>query len=101
MEGSQHLKILCGGEAWSAELARALLPRCASLWNMYGPTETTVWSSVAKIESGSADRRGPANRQHHVLCLGLILPTDARSECPANCTLAELGWREGIIIGRS
>ena len=49
-EGSQSLKILCGGEAWPSELAGELLPRCASLWNMYGPTETTVWSSVARIE---------------------------------------------------
>ena len=49
-EGSQSLKILCGGEAWPTELASALLPRCASLWNMYGPTETTVWSAVARIE---------------------------------------------------
>ena len=49
-EGSQSLKILCGGEAWSSELAGKLLPRCASLWNMYGPTETTVWSSAARIE---------------------------------------------------
>lgn len=49
-QGSQKLKILCGGEAWSAELAGNLLPRCASLWNMYGPTETTVWSAVAKIQ---------------------------------------------------
>ena len=53
-EGSQSLKILCGGEAWPSELAGDLLPRCASLWNMYGPTETTVWSSVTRIE---ADRR--------------------------------------------
>jgi amino acid adenylation domain-containing protein len=51
-QGAPDLKILCGGEAWPAELARQLLPRCASLWNMYGPTETTVWSAVAKVEAG-------------------------------------------------
>jgi enterobactin synthetase component F len=53
-EGSLSLKILCGGEAWPAELADALLHRCLSLWNMYGPTETTVWSSATRIED---DRR--------------------------------------------
>lgn len=51
-EGAPGLKILCGGEAWSAGLATRLLGRCGSLWNMYGPTETTVWSAVAKVEEG-------------------------------------------------
>jgi amino acid adenylation domain-containing protein len=50
--GSPGLKILCGGEAWNAELANLLLTRCDSLWNMYGPTETTIWSAVAKVEAG-------------------------------------------------
>jgi len=50
--GSPQLKILCGGEAWSAELAKPLLSRCGSLWNMYGPTETTIWSAIAKVEEG-------------------------------------------------
>ena len=67
--GSQRLKILCGGEAWSSELAHALLPRCASLWNMYGPTETTVWSSVARIEGDQRVLMGPpiANTTFYVL----------------------------------
>ena len=44
--GDRGLKVLCGGEALPGDLAAALLPRCAELWNMYGPTETTIWSSV-------------------------------------------------------
>ncbi|WP_329110176.1 amino acid adenylation domain-containing protein [Micromonospora sp. NBC_01699] len=45
-----HLpRLLCGGEAMSAELAAALLDRCGELWNMYGPTETTIWSSVLRV----------------------------------------------------
>jgi amino acid adenylation domain-containing protein len=51
-QGDPRLKILCGGEAWTADLAAELLRRCGSLWNMYGPTETTVWSAVAKVEAG-------------------------------------------------
>ncbi|MFL9458787.1 AMP-binding protein [Tolypothrix bouteillei VB521301_2] len=43
---SNHLKILCGGEALPWELANQLCARSASLWNLYGPTETTIWSSV-------------------------------------------------------
>ena len=52
--GAPRLKVLCGGEAWTANLAKEILARCDSLWNMYGPTETTVWSSVVKVE---ADRK--------------------------------------------
>ncbi len=51
-KGNPHLKILCGGEAWPAELAEQLLPMCAELWNMYGPTETTIWSAVQQICAG-------------------------------------------------
>lgn len=48
-KGDSNLKILCGGEALSYELAQQLLPLCSSLWNMYGPTETTIWSSVHQV----------------------------------------------------
>ncbi|WP_460862688.1 non-ribosomal peptide synthetase, partial [Rheinheimera gaetbuli] len=44
------LKVLCGGEALSHSLARAILASGpVTLWNMYGPTETTVWSSVQRV----------------------------------------------------
>ncbi|MFQ5584283.1 MAG: amino acid adenylation domain-containing protein, partial [Calditrichia bacterium] len=52
-EGTPELKILCGGDILTADLAAELLKRCASLWNMYGPTETTIWSSIYKVTSGS------------------------------------------------
>jgi aspartate racemase len=51
--GSRKLRALCGGEALSRELADALLPRTAALWNMYGPTETTVWSLLTRVEPGT------------------------------------------------
>jgi amino acid adenylation domain-containing protein len=67
--GGKKLKILCGGESWTAELAAALLSRSASLWNMYGPTETTVWSAVAKMETGRSVPIGLpiANTRIHIL----------------------------------
>jgi amino acid adenylation domain-containing protein/1-acyl-sn-glycerol-3-phosphate acyltransferase len=49
--GCPRLKVLCGGEALPADLARKLLPRVASLWNMYGPTETTIWSTVHEVRA--------------------------------------------------
>jgi amino acid adenylation domain-containing protein len=45
-------KMLCGGEAWTTEMAERLLAWGARLWNMYGPTETTVWSSIAEVKCG-------------------------------------------------
>ena len=67
--GSANLKILCGGEPWSEDLAELLLARCGSLWNMYGPTETTVWSAVRRIEPGDRVLLGRpiANTQFYVL----------------------------------
>lgn len=46
-----ELKMLCGGEPMTKELAHQLLQRGSNLWNLYGPTETTIWSSISKIES--------------------------------------------------
>ena len=48
-EGDTNLKILCGGDLLSENLAEQLLKKCGQLWNMYGPTETTIWSSVKEI----------------------------------------------------
>ncbi len=53
--GDPALKVLCGGEAFPHELARALISRSHSVWNMYGPTETTIWSTVHKVTA----RDGP------------------------------------------
>ena len=68
-QGSSKLKILCGGEAWSKELAARLLPKCASLWNMYGPTETTIWSAVYAVKEDASVLLGPpiANTTFYVV----------------------------------
>jgi amino acid adenylation domain-containing protein len=50
--GTPGLKVLCGGEPMTRDLADALLPRADSVWNMYGPTETTVWSTIERVEPG-------------------------------------------------
>ncbi|MFD7908437.1 amino acid adenylation domain-containing protein [Kitasatospora sp. NPDC059747] len=47
--GSPALTALCGGEALTTDLARALLTRTRTLWNLYGPTETTVWSTALRV----------------------------------------------------
>ena len=43
------LRVLCGGEALTGDLAGELLRRGASVWNLYGPTETTIWSTVHRV----------------------------------------------------
>ena len=50
-KGTSGLKVLCGGDSLSAELAVQLLERSASVWNLYGPTETTIWSTIYPISS--------------------------------------------------
>ncbi len=68
-EGKSDLRIFCGGEALTADLAAQLLPRCRELWNMYGPTETTIWSSTERIITAKHISLGLpiANTQFHVL----------------------------------
>lgn len=53
-QGEPDFKLLCGGEALDGELARQLLPRASSIWNLYGPTETTIWSMLYKVEAEQA-----------------------------------------------
>lgn len=51
-QGDGKLKMLCGGEALSPELATQLLERGGTLWNLYGPTETTIWSTLCEVARG-------------------------------------------------
>ncbi len=48
---STKMKVLCGGEPFPVDLAKSLLARADSVWNVYGPTETTVWSTVHQVET--------------------------------------------------
>lgn len=69
-EGRAGLKILCGGETLTRELAERLLASGAEVWNLYGPTESTIWSTLQRVQSGSG--RVPighpiANTQVYVL----------------------------------
>ena len=50
-QGSQGLKVLCGGEALTTDLAKQLTAKVGSLWNMYGPTETTIYSLACKLQA--------------------------------------------------
>lgn len=71
--GRHDLVALCGGEALDSALARELIERTDTLWNVYGPTETTIWSAALRITPDMLDgSRAPighalANTSLHVL----------------------------------
>ncbi|RMD95402.1 MAG: amino acid adenylation domain-containing protein [Calditrichaeota bacterium] len=69
--GDGRLKMLCGGEALSRDLAVQLLGLGGELWNMYGPTEATVWCMVCRVEGldeGEVYIGGPVrNLRYYVL----------------------------------
>jgi amino acid adenylation domain-containing protein len=68
--GDRRMKVLCGGEALSRELADKLLERAGEVWNLYGPTETTIWSTLTKIAPGTGPvsiGRPIANTQIYLL----------------------------------
>lgn len=46
---STKVKILCGGEALSANLRQSFLKTASEAWNLFGPTETTIWSTLSPI----------------------------------------------------
>ena len=51
-KGSLGFKAVCGGETFPKDLARKLLDRCGSVFNIYGPTETTVICVVHQLKKG-------------------------------------------------
>jgi amino acid adenylation domain-containing protein len=57
-DGKKDLKVMCGGEAFSKELAQGLLLRCEEVWNGYGPTEATIYSVIRKILKEDCEGEG-------------------------------------------
>ncbi len=94
-QGSSTLKILCGGEAMSRDLADQLLERSASVWNMYGPTETTIWSAVHQVEPG--DTPIPIGRPIANTQIYLVDPELKRKSDPIK--LVPIGEPGELLIG--
>jgi amino acid adenylation domain-containing protein len=60
--GRAGLKVLCGGEALPADLARQLRSRAEAVWNLYGPTEATIWTSRHRVSDGDDSGIVPIGR---------------------------------------
>jgi amino acid adenylation domain-containing protein len=70
----ERLKVLCGGEALSRDLAAQLLERGGEVWNLYGPTETTIYSAGHRLQPGEESAplgRPLTNMRLHVLDAGM------------------------------
>jgi acyl-coenzyme A synthetase/AMP-(fatty) acid ligase/acyl carrier protein len=94
-QGREGLKVLCGGEAMPPELAREMIPRCATLWNLYGPTETTIWSTVSRVRS--VENRIPIGRP--IANTQVYIVDDQLRQLPAGATGELLIGGEGLARG--
>jgi amino acid adenylation domain-containing protein len=94
-QGREGLKALCGGEAMPPELAREMIPRCATLWNLYGPTETTIWSTVSRVRS--VENRIPIGRP--IANTHVYIVDDQLRQLPTGATGELLIGGEGLARG--
>ncbi|TWT38923.1 non-ribosomal peptide synthetase [Blastopirellula retiformator] len=89
IEGEQRLpdglRILCGGDALSVDLAKTLAG-AGTAWNVYGPTEATVWTSYSDLTTDVGDDVSIGCPLHDTR---LIVVNDDLQEC-ANGTIGEL-----------
>jgi amino acid adenylation domain-containing protein len=79
-QGDPKLKVLCGGERLTSELADQLCVYAAEVWNLYGPTETTIWSTCTRVTQGEPPTLGRAIDNTQLLVVDdLLLPVPAGS----------------------
>ena len=93
---SSGLKIFCGGEPLSPELAKELAHRGSSVWNLYGPTETTIWSSVYRV-TGHEDGIVPIGRP--VANTSIHILDQHRTQVPINVSGEIYIGGEGLARG--
>jgi amino acid adenylation domain-containing protein len=96
--GDPRLKALCGGEALAGDLAQALAPRVAALWNLYGPTETTVWSTCGRVFAGDLAPAASAPLGRPIAATRIHLLDACREPLPVG-VVGEL-WIGGAGVAR-
>jgi amino acid adenylation domain-containing protein len=80
-QGSSNLRILCGGETLPPDLAKALIVRGNSVWNVYGPTETTIWSSLYRV---TGHEQGPIPIGRPIANTAIYILDSDRNPVPVN-----------------
>ncbi|MBH8554256.1 amino acid adenylation domain-containing protein [Nostocaceae cyanobacterium CENA357] len=93
-QGSDQLKILCGGEALDCSLAQQLLTRGEEVWNLYGPTEATIWAAVHKVENSDINER-----QDSIIPIGKAIANTQFYILDAHQQLAPVGVPGELHIG--
>ena len=95
--GNARLRILCGGEALTRELADRLLDCGREVWNVYGPTETTVWSCVERVvaESGAVSIGRPLANTEVYIVDARLQPVPAG--VPGELLIGGLGVARGYL----
>lgn len=99
--GSKHLKAICGGEALPKGLAKQLLDKVGSVWNVYGAPETTSWATVCKLEPNQTlipIGRPIANTQIYILDRFLRRKSDPVTPVPIG-VVGEM-WIGGASLAR-
>jgi len=100
--GKPDLRMWCGGEALSVELADSLLTRGSELRNLYGPTETTIWSAAHRVSSGEDPiliGRPIANTRMYILDNhGEPLPVGANGELYIAGQGVARGYRDRVEL---
>jgi amino acid adenylation domain-containing protein len=86
--GDPRIKVLCGGEAMSLELADQLIATGCEVWNLYGPTETTIWSSVRRVRA-----------QEDAINLGYPIANTSFLICSPDLALQPFGVSGELLIG--
>jgi amino acid adenylation domain-containing protein len=90
------VSVLCGGEALSLELAKALQARAGRFWNVYGPTETTIWSTALEISGELKETPSIGQPMTNTRCLVLDA---AQKLCPPGIPGELVIGGEGLARG--
>jgi acyl-coenzyme A synthetase/AMP-(fatty) acid ligase/acyl carrier protein len=91
-DGTPRLKMLTGGEPLTVGLARELLARGTSVWNLYGPTETTIYSTWREV-------REPDTEGHGIEPIGRPMPNQPHYILDRSMRLVPVGAEGEIYIG--
>jgi acyl-coenzyme A synthetase/AMP-(fatty) acid ligase len=95
-QGVRGLRMLVGGEALPASLARQMSQQSADVTNLYGPTETTIWSTCAPVLADAPVTIGRPIQNTRVHVLDHVLRPAAVGE-PGELYISGTGLARGYL----